>query len=60
MAEEVQQIYEDVDRAHPREEASADSHALGDVAALDALETDVSVEHAHRAVAVEAEGPQAR
>ena len=57
----MQQVYKDVDGAHDRGEASADAGAPGDVASPpDPLASDEPVIHAHRAVAIEAEGPQAR
>ena len=56
----MQQINKEVDRAHHRGEAAADARAQGDVASLDPLGSEDTVVHAHRAVAVEAEGPQAR
>ena len=52
--------YKEVDRALRRGEASADARAMEHVAFRYPLGSDDTVVHAHRAVAVEAEGPQAR
>ena len=60
MAGEEQEIFKDVDRIHFHGEGAATTLFPRNAAALPTLGCDDRVRHAHRAVAVEGEGPEAR
>ena len=58
MAGEVQQVSQEVDRAHHRREEAADAQFRGNVASLecvDHVDHEGCVDHAHGDVALEAE-----
>ena len=58
MASEVQEVSREVDRPHHRGEEAADAQFRGNVASLECVDHEGCVDHAHGAVALEAEAAE--